>query len=269
MPKVRVHNFTISLDGYGAGPKQDRDNPLGVGGEALHDWLVATRTFHQMAGKDGGTTGIDDDFAARFAPALVDRPQGLEPLDAGFQDVEALASSSISSSGVTCRCLWIPSWPASRSAVSSSAKRSMRAASSSVLFARSRSLERAAQSSRLRANWAGERGLYLEGRAFLRRLSTLAMVRPFDNKKARNGVMLPLKCKSVYAVVSRISSQGRSYGLDVLRPPTLRSGLARHPQGPSSLRSEGNLEPRAQPLAIPAGAQVTAQPGEGAWPSTD
>ncbi len=65
MAKVRVHNFAISLDGYGAGPKQDRDNPLGVGGEALHDWFVATRTFQKMAGKDGGTTGIDDDFAAR------------------------------------------------------------------------------------------------------------------------------------------------------------------------------------------------------------
>jgi dihydrofolate reductase len=65
MPKVRVHNFTISLDGYAAGPKQDLANPLGVGGEALHDWFVATRTFQKMLGKDGGTTGIDDDFAAR------------------------------------------------------------------------------------------------------------------------------------------------------------------------------------------------------------
>ena len=144
----------------------------------------------------------------------------------------------------------------------------MRAASSSVLFARSRSLERAAQSSRLRAYWAGERGLYLEGRVFLRRLSTLAMTRPFIEEKARNGLILPLKRKSVYAGVRRNSSQGRSYGLDVLRPPTLRSGLAGHPQGPSSLRSEGTLEPRALPLAIPAGAVVT-RPEEGAWRSTD
>jgi dihydrofolate reductase len=65
MPKLRVHNFSISLDGYGAGPNQDRDNPLGVGGEALHDWFVATRTFQRMTGKDDGTTGINDDFAAR------------------------------------------------------------------------------------------------------------------------------------------------------------------------------------------------------------
>ena len=65
MPKLRVHGFTISLDGYGAGPNQDRDNPLGVGGIALHEWAFATRTFQRMFGKDGGTTGIDDTFAAR------------------------------------------------------------------------------------------------------------------------------------------------------------------------------------------------------------
>ena len=65
MPKLRVHNFAISLDGYGAGPKQDRNDPLGVGGEALHTWFVATRTFQQMSGKEGGTSGLDDDFAAR------------------------------------------------------------------------------------------------------------------------------------------------------------------------------------------------------------
>ena len=65
MPKLRVHGFSISLDGYGAGPKQDPDDPLGVGGEALHTWFVATRTFQQRSGRDGVATGIDDDFAAR------------------------------------------------------------------------------------------------------------------------------------------------------------------------------------------------------------
>src|SRR6478672_8057878 len=65
MPKLRVHGFSISLDGYGAGPDQDVHNPLGVGGVALHEWAFATRTFRQMFGSDGGTTGIDDDFAAR------------------------------------------------------------------------------------------------------------------------------------------------------------------------------------------------------------
>ena len=65
MPKVRVHCFSISLDGYGAGPEQSLKNPLGVGGEALHRWFVPTRTFQAMLGKDGGTTGPDEDFAAR------------------------------------------------------------------------------------------------------------------------------------------------------------------------------------------------------------
>jgi len=65
MSKLRVHAFTISLDGCGAGPNQDLDNPLGVGGVALHEWAFATRTFRQMFGSGGGTTGIDDDLAAR------------------------------------------------------------------------------------------------------------------------------------------------------------------------------------------------------------
>ena len=64
MPKLRVHAFTISLDGYGAGPDQGRDNPLGAAGEALHGWMFPTRTFQRMSGKDG-TTGVDDEFAAR------------------------------------------------------------------------------------------------------------------------------------------------------------------------------------------------------------
>jgi dihydrofolate reductase len=65
MNKLRVHSFSISLDGFGAGPNQDLDNPLGVGGVALHQWAFATRTFQQMFGNGGGSTGVDDDFAAR------------------------------------------------------------------------------------------------------------------------------------------------------------------------------------------------------------
>jgi dihydrofolate reductase len=65
MSNLRVQCFSVSLDGYGAGPDQSLDNPLGVGGTALHGWLFPTRTFQHMCGKDGGTTGIDDDFAAR------------------------------------------------------------------------------------------------------------------------------------------------------------------------------------------------------------
>ena len=51
MPKLRVHNFTVSLDGYAAGRAQDLDHPLGVGGQRLHDWAFATRTFHAMLGQ--------------------------------------------------------------------------------------------------------------------------------------------------------------------------------------------------------------------------
>ncbi len=65
MPTVRVHAFAISLDGYGAGPDQCLDNPLGKGGAAMHAWFYPTRTFQRMFGKGDGTTGIDDRFAAR------------------------------------------------------------------------------------------------------------------------------------------------------------------------------------------------------------
>jgi dihydrofolate reductase len=63
--KVRVNCFAVSLDGYGAGPRQDRNNPLGVGGEALHKWFYPTRTFQGMFGGQDGTTGVDDDYARR------------------------------------------------------------------------------------------------------------------------------------------------------------------------------------------------------------
>ena len=65
MARVTVRSFSISIDGFGAGPQQSLENPLGVGGKALHEWAFATRTFQRMFGKDGGATGIDDDFAAR------------------------------------------------------------------------------------------------------------------------------------------------------------------------------------------------------------
>lgn len=66
MTRVRVEGFTISLDGYGSGPDQDINNPLGVGGTELHPWAFPTRTFQRaLFGKDDGTTGLDDDFAAR------------------------------------------------------------------------------------------------------------------------------------------------------------------------------------------------------------
>jgi dihydrofolate reductase len=65
MSRLRVHAFTVSIDGYGAGPRQDVDHPLGVGGLALHQWVFPTRTFRQIHGEEGGLTGPDDGFAAR------------------------------------------------------------------------------------------------------------------------------------------------------------------------------------------------------------
>lgn len=63
MSRVSVRAYTVSLDGYGAGPEQSRKHPLGVGGEDLHHWLVTTRTFGAMYGTGEGTTGTDDDYA--------------------------------------------------------------------------------------------------------------------------------------------------------------------------------------------------------------
>jgi dihydrofolate reductase len=65
MAQLRVHNFSISLDGYGAGPAQSLEHPLGVGGMGLHEWVLPTRSFRQMHGGTGGSTAVDDDFAER------------------------------------------------------------------------------------------------------------------------------------------------------------------------------------------------------------
>ena len=66
MSRVRVESFTISADGFGAGPNQDIDHPLGERGESLHGWAIATRTFQRhLFGSDSGESGVDDEFAAR------------------------------------------------------------------------------------------------------------------------------------------------------------------------------------------------------------
>lgn len=65
MSTVRVAAFSVSIDGYGAGPDQALAHPLGIGAESLHDWMVSTRTFQRMVGGEDGTTGADDDWAAR------------------------------------------------------------------------------------------------------------------------------------------------------------------------------------------------------------
>ena len=64
MSRVVVRSFSISLDGYGAGPDQSLEHPLGVKGETLHKWAFATQTFRKMFGQDGGSTGVDEKFAA-------------------------------------------------------------------------------------------------------------------------------------------------------------------------------------------------------------
>jgi dihydrofolate reductase len=73
MSKVRVSSFAMSIDGYGAGVEQDLANPMGVGGMALHQWVLGTKTFVRMhadfaadlIGDQAGRGGVDDDFAAR------------------------------------------------------------------------------------------------------------------------------------------------------------------------------------------------------------
>ncbi len=66
MSRLCVNAFTVSADGFGAGPDQSREQPLGRGGEELHQWLIPTQTFQQkVQRRDGGTTGADNDFAAR------------------------------------------------------------------------------------------------------------------------------------------------------------------------------------------------------------
>ena len=64
MSRLRVHSFSISIDGYGAGPNQDIRNPLGVGGPELFDWFFHTRTWQRMHGNENGETGVDDDLSA-------------------------------------------------------------------------------------------------------------------------------------------------------------------------------------------------------------
>jgi dihydrofolate reductase len=73
MSKLRVNAFSISIDGYGAGPDQALENPMGVGGMALHQWVLGTKTFMKMhadfagdlLGDQAARGGVDDDFAAR------------------------------------------------------------------------------------------------------------------------------------------------------------------------------------------------------------
>jgi len=65
MSRLRVASFSVSLDGFCAGVQQSLENPLGIGGLALHEWVFKTDTFQKMFGTEPGATGLDNDFAAR------------------------------------------------------------------------------------------------------------------------------------------------------------------------------------------------------------
>ena len=65
MTKIRVAGFAVSFDGFGAGPEQSIHDPLGKGGMQLHQWFFGTKTFRAMIGKEGGSDGVDEDFAKR------------------------------------------------------------------------------------------------------------------------------------------------------------------------------------------------------------
>lgn len=65
MTKVRVGGFSVSLDGFGAGPEQSLESPLGKRGQELHTWFFGTRFFREMFGKSGGAAGVDDDYGRR------------------------------------------------------------------------------------------------------------------------------------------------------------------------------------------------------------
>ena len=70
MSRVRVHNFAVSLDGFGTGEGQGLEAPFGHAGTRLHEWFFPTRSFHEMQGEPGGSTGIDDAFASNWSPGI-------------------------------------------------------------------------------------------------------------------------------------------------------------------------------------------------------
>jgi dihydrofolate reductase len=70
MSQVRVHNFSVSLDGFGTGEGQGLDTPFGHAGTRLVEWMFGTRSFHQMQGQPGGATGTDDAFASNWGPGI-------------------------------------------------------------------------------------------------------------------------------------------------------------------------------------------------------
>jgi dihydrofolate reductase len=78
MSRARVHNFSISLDGFATGEGLSRDAPFGHAGERLHEWMFATRWWHERVGEPGGTSGLDDALVRQFTPGI-----GAEIMGAG------------------------------------------------------------------------------------------------------------------------------------------------------------------------------------------
>src|SRR4051794_2241273 len=70
MSRARVQTFSISLDGFGTGEPQTRENPFGHAGERLHEWMFATRWGSAMLGNSGGSGGIDDAVASTYAVGI-------------------------------------------------------------------------------------------------------------------------------------------------------------------------------------------------------
>ena len=106
MAKVRV-SFSLSLDGFGAGPDQSVQDPLGKGGMAMHEWALATRTFKRMhGGGSGGSVGVDDDFAAagfeNIGAWILGRNM-FGPVRGPWPD-EAGKAGGATSRHTTCRC---------------------------------------------------------------------------------------------------------------------------------------------------------------------
>jgi dihydrofolate reductase len=94
MAKLRVHNLSISLDGYVAGPGQSLEKPIGEGGPALHGWIFETRFGRRMIGQEGGSEGVDDQFLARGVQGIGATVMGRNmfgPVRGGWDDGDAQA----------------------------------------------------------------------------------------------------------------------------------------------------------------------------------
>ena len=82
MPQVRVHNFSISLDGFATGEGLTREAPFGHAGERLHEWMLETRFWRSLQGETGGNAGVDDVFAERHQPGIGAEIMGRGKFDA-------------------------------------------------------------------------------------------------------------------------------------------------------------------------------------------